>query len=225
MMTYDYLVTSTKFLGILIHENLTWDTHLNYICNKLSRVTAILSRLKHQLPTFVLRLIYNSLFAPHLLYGISVWGNSSANSLDRIIKLQKKALRHVTKSKYNSHSEPLLSKMHILSLKDSFKLQCCKLMYKKKVGILHSYHCSQLPTSRVSQSVITRQSHDIIIGSHNYISKINSLNFKIGTSWNELPNNFKEITTLSEFTFVKKVKKTLHVKLQNNMFHSKLLCL
>ena len=34
-------VEYTKFLGILIQENLSWGTHINYICEKVSRTSRI----------------------------------------------------------------------------------------------------------------------------------------------------------------------------------------
>ena len=41
------------------------------------------------------------------------------------------AKSHVTESKYNAHTEPLLIKENMLKLEDLFKLQCVKLMHKK----------------------------------------------------------------------------------------------
>ena len=30
-------VANTKFLGVIVQENLSWKHHCNYICNKISR--------------------------------------------------------------------------------------------------------------------------------------------------------------------------------------------
>ena len=37
----------TKFLGILIDEQMTWKTHINFITNKISKLSGIIARLKH----------------------------------------------------------------------------------------------------------------------------------------------------------------------------------
>ena len=51
----------------------------------------------------ILKILYNSLILPHLQYCILSWGFKS----DRIFKLQKRAVRIITYSKYNAHTEPL----------------------------------------------------------------------------------------------------------------------
>ena len=66
-----------------------------------------------------------------MMYAISVWGEAPKSNIDRMIKLQKKGLRHVTNSKYNAHTEPLLKLEKMLQLHDLFKLQCVKLVHKK----------------------------------------------------------------------------------------------
>ena len=49
---------------------------------------------------------------------------------DRISKLQKRALRIMTNSKYNAHTEPLFKELHPLKVKDIFDVQCLKFWYK-----------------------------------------------------------------------------------------------
>ena len=200
-------VHDTKFLGVFVQENMLWDIHISHIGNKLSKITAVLSRLKHQLPRSVLRTIYNSLFSPYALYGLSVWGSSPTSHLDRIIKLQKKAVRHVANAKYNSHTAPLFKSLKILKVLDSYKVQCCKIYNKKRMGILHSYHGSRLISRTSQQQMTTRQANDIIIEKH--MSQLNrhSLNYKIGSVWNYLPVEIKNHPYQSELSFVRNLKK------------------
>ena len=40
-----------------------------------------------------------------------------------LIKLQKRAIRIITDSKYNSHTEPLLKSLNILKINDIFTIQ------------------------------------------------------------------------------------------------------
>ena len=101
-------ITEFKFLGVLIDSNLTWSPHCNYIANKLSRICGVVSRLKHYVPTHILTIIYNSLFLTHISYGITSWG---FNMCTRISKLQKKVIRFLTNSKFNSHTAPLFKQL------------------------------------------------------------------------------------------------------------------
>ena len=101
-------VTTFNFLGITLHENLKWDAHVHHISNKISRVIGIISRLKNYIPAHILLTLYNSLILPHLYYGILMWGY---HNTERIFRLQKKAIRVISNSAYNAHSEPLFKSL------------------------------------------------------------------------------------------------------------------
>ena len=199
-------VDSTKFLGVIIQENMAWDKHINFIGTKINKICALLSRLKYQIPTYILSIIYNTLLAPHISYGITVWGSSPISHLKRLIILQKKALRHVTKAKYNSHSEPIFKSLNYLKLTDIYKVSCCKLAHKKKLNKLHEYHADKIIFNYEKESVRTRQAFDITVSRKKNNTLNHCLNEKISAVWNELPNEFKNLT-VSEHTFGKTLKK------------------
>ena len=131
-------LTYTKFLGVLIQENLQWNRHINHVSTKVSRATGILAKLKHYLPKYALLTIYNSLCLSHLSYGITVWGSAPNTTLKRLVDLQKKGIRHVCNSKYNAHTTPLYYHNKVLKLNDLYKLSCAKFTYKKTQGKLHN---------------------------------------------------------------------------------------
>ena len=200
-------VEYTKFLGVLIQENLSWHTHVNYIGNKVSRATALLAKLKHYLPKYVLSIIYNSLCVSHISYALPVWGAAQKSITNRIHKLQKKGIRHVCNSKYNAHTQPLCKKNKMLQFNDLFKLQCTKIMCKKMQHRLHCYHSSQLKTNYERKHIDTRQKYDVHLLKHkNNLSRINTLNYKVGKSWNELPLDTKMLAFKTLPTFTKGAK-------------------
>ena len=125
-------VNSFKFLGVHIDDKLTWHTHVNCISNKLSRINGMICRLKHQLPTNILRTIYCALFYSQINYGISSWGFANSTLLNRVIKLQKKVIRNITKSKYNAHTAELFKSLNLLKFQDVIKMSCTKFYYKYK---------------------------------------------------------------------------------------------
>ena len=129
-------VTQFKFLGVIIDSNLTWSPHQNFIVSKLSRIRGILSRLKHCVPVYILKMIYSSLFMSHLSYGILTWG---CKIYTRINKLQKQSIRSISNSKYNSRSTPLLKELEPLKADDLFKLSFVKFFYRCKNGNIQEY--------------------------------------------------------------------------------------
>ena len=83
-------VSSTKFLGVVIDEKLSWNHHTNQLCNyTISRNIGILRKLQF-LPRNVLKLLYHSLILSHLSYCATIWGFSSKHNLNRILLLQIK---------------------------------------------------------------------------------------------------------------------------------------
>ena len=102
--------------------------------DKLAKTTGVLSRLKNFVPSNILLTIYNSLFQSHISYAVTSWG---FNGCSRLIKLQKRALRAVTKSKYNAHCDPLFKHLELLKLNDIFNISCMKIYYK--------FHNNMLP--------------------------------------------------------------------------------
>ena len=61
-------VWSTKFLGVLINENLTWTDHIFTVLNQTSKNLGITRKLSKTLLNDVLHTLYNTLIAPYLSY-------------------------------------------------------------------------------------------------------------------------------------------------------------
>ena len=97
-------MTVTKFLGVLIDENLTWIEHITEIEKKVSKSIGILYRARDILTSNDLYLLYCSLVLPYLQYCVIIWGHNYKSRLIKIIKLQEKAIRIATHSTYDTHT-------------------------------------------------------------------------------------------------------------------------
>ena len=105
---------------------MNWNSHSTKIVNKISRTLGIINRLKRYLSLSAMQLMYDSLISSHLQFGITCWGFE----WNRIFKLQKRARRIMTNSKYNAHTEPLFKELEMLKVKNIFDVQCMKFCYK-----------------------------------------------------------------------------------------------
>ena len=119
-------VEEFNFLGLTLDTHVNWKKHTEKVSNKCSRIIGILNRLKHNLPQRIKLMLYNSLLLPHINYCLTTWGYHC----HRLQKLQKRAIRIITLSKYNDHTAPLFKKLNLLTIKDIFALQELKLYYK-----------------------------------------------------------------------------------------------
>ena len=113
-------VNLTKFLGVYIDEHLNWSMHLNKLATKIAQNIGIPYKLKHFLPSYILKMIYCSLVLPHLQYCTLIWANTYTTKLNKIIN----------NSDYLAHSEPLFKQNNLLKIEDIYKLQLGLLMYK-----------------------------------------------------------------------------------------------
>ncbi len=103
-----------KLLGIFLDEHLTLDSHVNFICSKLTRSLYCIKQAKHIIPLRGLKSLYFALIHSHLTYCTLIFNSiTSANRL-RIEKVQKKAVRIMSGSAYNSHTKPIFKQHFIL---------------------------------------------------------------------------------------------------------------
>lgn len=124
-----------NFLGIIFDKHLNWNVHINTISKKISKISGVMCRLKHVLPQAVLLTLYNSLVLPYLNYGLLIWGHKC----DKIFCLQKKIVRIISDSKYNSHTEPLFKKLKVLKATDLCALHELNFCFKLEHQLLPFY--------------------------------------------------------------------------------------
>ena len=165
-----------------------------------------MKRLKRELNLDILRIIYNALIAPLINYAVISWGRASKTRIRRIEILQKKAVRAVTNSRYNSHTGPLFHKLKILPLKDTYQLNCCRLYHKALNSELPMYHTSKLRANLSIHAHHIRNRGNIHIYPVSKEYQKDSINFKIGTCWNNLPDEVKSVSFHSQYSFKRKLK-------------------
>ena len=89
-------VTFVRYLDIALDESLKWETHINIIYATLSRNIGVMGRVCSSLsPKEVgsITLHYNTLILPYISYCAVVSGGSYAGRLNKLVKLQKRALK------------------------------------------------------------------------------------------------------------------------------------
>ena len=84
--------STANYLGVLLHENLQWQIHIDSLITRLSRAIGLLSKIRYYVPKYLLRAIYFSMFNSHMIYTCQVWEQNEAK-IKQISGLQDKALR------------------------------------------------------------------------------------------------------------------------------------
>ena len=150
-------VTEFNFLGLTINEFMNWNSHSSKISNKISRTLGVMNKLKRYLPFSALKLMYSSLILSHLQFAITSWGFE----WERLSKLQKRAIRIMTHSKYNAHTDPLFNSLKLLKIKDIFDVQCMKFWYKFVNNNVPTYFASMFRYNHELYEIQTR-SHELL---------------------------------------------------------------
>ena len=183
------VISNTKvvdFLGFRLDENLNWNDHIEKLSCKLSRTLGIINKMKYVLPINVLLQLYSSLFLPHVHYGILTWGHNN----ERIEKLQKRAVRFITQSKYLAHTDPIFIKLNLLKIQDIFKLNQLKLYYKYLIKSLPDYF-QNLNFTRQSR-YNTRRCDDLTSIKVNHVFATKCISHNIPNLINQLPNEIRD---------------------------------
>ena len=111
-------------------EFLSWDPHISYVKNKLSKSNYAINSSKNFIPLRIRKLLYNSLFRSHLEFGIIAWGGVKAKQLKPIVNLEKKCIRNVANRDFKSHTDPIFKSLNILKFNDLYYYNCILLMHK-----------------------------------------------------------------------------------------------
>ena len=102
-----------KYLGVLIDEHLSWKHHINELIIKLNRSNSLLSKIRHYVKESTLRSLYFSLFSSHMSYCCQIWGQSGSYHLNKILSIQRSALRIISFRPFRSNVSDLFRSLNI----------------------------------------------------------------------------------------------------------------
>jgi len=225
-------VPAIKYLGVYFDPNLSFKYHIEYVNLKLSKALYGLRSVKNLLPEKSLVILYYSLFNSHLIYASEIWSSTADTNLKAMLIKQKQAIRIVSKSKANAHTEPLFKSKNILPLIDLFNFCKLKLMF----DVVHKIAPIALHGTFV-RNVDYRRAvlHDDDIHYHPLrnddeffvpFSRLEQValfpNILLPRLWNNLPAEL--VHTANRISFHKELKKFYLSKLSNVPNCNRLLC-
>ena len=187
------------YLGVLLDEHLTWDNHINYISSKISRNIGILYRIKYFVPLRILFMMYNAFILPHIMYCIIIWANQFPSKLEKIYRLQKKALRICSNSDYYAPSKPIFNHFQTLNIFDINNLKICTIMQQYLLNSLPEYLMQMFSLNFHIHDYNTRSNqlfHQSKVTSH---ALLKSIRFVGPTTWNSLPPSLRNIQFVNSF--------------------------
>lgn len=86
-------INSTKYLGIIIDNNLTFDEHIRYVVKKIRKLTYVFKQLRLVADKKLIKTVYIALCQSVLSYCVSSWGGSAKTFLLELERAQRLILK------------------------------------------------------------------------------------------------------------------------------------
>jgi len=153
------LVTKTTFLGVVLDEKLTWQNHINVLCNKMAKGIGILKKVRYKLDRKTLINLYYTFIFPYLTYCNIIWGSSAKVHVNRLLVLQKRILRIIYNVDIRQSSKPLFHTSNIMNVYELNIYSICMFMFKHWKGLLPSSFDCMFKKRYMVHTCNTRSSH------------------------------------------------------------------
>lgn len=137
----------------MIDKHLKWDTHVNYVIQKLRCILYKFRYLKRFLDQRYLKIIYHSLVESHLSYGILGWGGILNVHISNLELIQKRFLKLILDVKPIYPTEQLFTEVGVLDLRQLFflKINISQNLNKDKLQLAkHSYNTRKQKTAYIT---------------------------------------------------------------------------
>ena len=189
---------SVKYLGIIIDDNMKFNSHAFHLKSRLSAIVGISFKIKHFLDINSSKKFYYAFTYSLLSYCIIVWGGILHNSQfgAKLFNLQKKIIVNLF-SKFGDEN-CLFKQFRILKIFDIHRLFVSIYMFKalsdNDANRLLNFQLNY-PTHNYS----TRQRNNAILPFPHIKSVKISFHYQFVEIWNSIPTNIKLLNNLCKF--------------------------
>ena len=195
-------VTNTKFLGVIIDNNLTWRYHIDHLCSKAAKNMGILRKLRPVLDNDTMVTMYYSFIYPYFNYCIHVWGPTYDKYLNKVLLLQKRALRIISGADRLAHTKPLFATLKILDIHSLYSYNIGLMMYKYHHGNLPKIFNRFFVKNSEIHNHSTRQANLLHIQPFRTELGKRSFRTKAAKLWNDIYSNICTVNVaISTFKF------------------------
>ena len=185
----------TRFLGVIINDQLKWDNHIQYLHGKIVKLCGILYLTKHMLTANALKHIYYSLIYPNIIYCHTLWGTAGVSRVKQVVTAQKRIVRTMAGLKKYDHTNNAFSNLRLLKFED-INVYCCALYVFKSLNSLIDNQYFQYRNNERHDL----RNPDLLrlpqVKSSQSQSSIRYYGVKV---WNQIPSYIRQKTTIQSF--------------------------
>ena len=186
-------VKEHKVLGVIIDEELKWESHINAVTSKFSRSLFLLNKLKPYIDTDARKMFFHAHCLCHINYASVVWDGAAPCHSKRLTSLYKRAINIILPDPSLSIDEKQIQ-LNILPLQKHLDFNKCVLVYKVQNELTPDYlsHFLMPATNRYGSDkyILPRTRIDLFKS---------SFAFSGATLWNSLPSSARMCSPLKRF--------------------------
>lgn len=180
----------TKYLGLFIDSQLTWNHQFKHVLSKITPITGVLYRLRGLLPPSLLKSIYHAMIHSHLIYLAGIWGFATKKMISEVQVVQNRALRNIFSLPWDTHVKDIYRNTQILPFNTIPTFEITKTILQV---IQHSAHSNTTLYYNCDVHQHNTRNHNKLhipkIKSTKY--GLRSLEYIAHTKYNQLPNEIK----------------------------------
>ena len=147
-------------LGITIDNKLTFETHISSLCRKAAGQLNALKRLSYYIPVETRKILVEAFIFSNFNYCPLAWYFSTAKQMNKIERIQERALRFINND-YHSDYSTLLSKNEHVTMEVKRMQFLCTEIYKTLNG-LNSNYMNKIFVKNCSR-YSSRRPHDLMV--------------------------------------------------------------
>lgn len=123
-------VYEMKYLGVIVDPQLTFSTHVDFLCKKLGKKIGFFRRISNDLSPWSKMIVYNTIISPHFSYCNSLLLSCPQECINRLQVLQNKCMRILLNCNIYTSVNSMLERLNWLSVGDSIKRNNIVLIFK-----------------------------------------------------------------------------------------------
>lgn len=195
---------TTKYLGVIIDEELSWKHHIDELSKQLVKYTGIFYKTRSKFPITSKFQLYYAFVYSRISYCIEVYGAAKPSVLQPLQVMQNRILKILTCTPMRFPTDTLYSQWGTLKLNEIHLFKMYIILFKYTHGNLPTFFNKILNPNAKTVQANTRQNHLFTATRPNTRHGHLVLNNYCIKIWNQLPNTIKTSTSLSTFKTILK---------------------
>ena len=193
------IVDKIKYLGVIIDNRLNFKDNFDYVCKKIARKVYFLGSIRKNISFKTSIHVFNVVIKPYFEYCPSILFLGNKQMMDRLQKLQNKAMRVILKANKFTHINDMLKKLNWLNVEQLIKYNILVLVFKIKHGLLPKYLSEKLKFVYEVNKYNLRDACNFSLDFYKNDKVKNMLMYKGLLLYNQLPIELKIENSLVKF--------------------------